>query len=163
MKTKSLLLIALLWQSIGLVSAQAVDPVHQKYWLMRARFRDQFIVRGVDPLPVCEQTTSVYGLPIGSKKPYNDEVRYHKAYKDDNGSFIPAVTVQPGREDSCSAYVLGAVSDDYPLGKPHTFSSLPVGSVSMCSVGRFFRGFPVGLTSCQNVDTLFAQRVGLKP
>ena len=107
MKRKILFLFALLWQSIALVcDAQPVDPVHQKYWLMRARFRDQFIVRGVDPLPVCDQKTSVYGLPIGSKKPYNDEVRYHKSYKDGNGSFVPAITIQPGREDSCGGYKL---------------------------------------------------------
>ena len=62
MRAVLILISILTWQSIvTMCFSQAVDPVHQKYWLMRARFRDQFIVRGVDPLPVCEQKTSVYG------------------------------------------------------------------------------------------------------
>jgi hypothetical protein len=116
MKVSYFLFTIVIWQVLSATcSAQTVDPVHQKYWLLRARFRDQFIVRGVDPLPVCEQKTFVYGIPVGSKKPYSDDIRYTSRMLDGTSLLSAPVTVQADREDSCGAFILGAVSDDYPL------------------------------------------------
>ena len=122
MKAYIQLFFILLCQFLTIIChAQAIDPVHQKYWLLRARFRDQFIVRGVDPLPICEQKTSVYGLPIDSKKPYSDDVRYTNRLMINGVLQAATITVQADREDSCGAFVLGPVSDDYPLGLAPNF------------------------------------------